>query len=161
MRYALLVGSIALASTKAGYAQKPIAGIYLCTVVDKASISGLHFEGAGPPSASVKDGPPTRFKMQIAPTRKGAKKYRLIEIAYDGSDRDQAEWEDENSVLHNTYLGNGDVFNAVDGPAFLTLGHTRFPNSDGDLAFYHAGFEYAGGEDMHFSIRWGRCRKVE
>lgn len=99
--------------------------------------------------------------MQITPIPKSVKKYRLTEIAYDGSDRDQAEWEDENSVLHGAYLGDGGVFNADDGPAFLTLAHTRFPNSDGDLEFYHAGFEYAGGEDEHLSVRWGRCRRVE
>jgi hypothetical protein len=140
LRYALLAGAIALASTSAGYAQKSVTGTYLCTVVEKAGIGSLHLEGAGPPAAFVRDGPATRFKMRITPNRNHAKPYRLIEIAYEGSDRDQLELEDENSVLHSAYLGNGTDFYAVEGRAFLTLFRTRPGNSDGDIGFYHAGF---------------------
>ena len=59
----------------------------------------------------------------------------MIEIAYEGEDRDRAEWEDENSVLHSAYLGNGQDFYAVDRPAFMTLYRTNSSNSDGDIAF--------------------------
>lgn len=161
LKHALLACAIAMASMEAAYPQTAAAGVYLCTVVEKAGIAGRHSELAGPPFAQLNKGAPTRFKIQISRMPKSAKRYRLTEIPYVGSDRDQAEWEDENSVLHGLYLGDGSAFNAENGPAFLTLAQTHFPNSDGDLEFYHAGFEYAGGEDQHLSVRWGRCRKAK
>ncbi|MES2001985.1 MAG: hypothetical protein V4444_06720 [Pseudomonadota bacterium] len=85
----------------------------------------------------------------------------MIEIAYEGPDRDRAEWEDKNSVLHSAYFGNGTDFYAADRPAFMTLYRTRPGHSDGDIAFYHSGFEYPGGEDENLAVRWGRCRKLE
>jgi hypothetical protein len=151
-----------LAATTPGHAQKPIGvGVYLCTVLEKAGIRGIHLEGAGPPAAFGGKSAPKRFKVQISPNRNRAKPYRIVEIGYDGSDRDQAEWEDENSVLHSRYLGNGNDFYAVDGPAFLTLYRTLPGNADGDIGFYHSGFEHPGGEDTNLSVRWGRCRKAD
>jgi hypothetical protein len=161
LKYALLACATALAFTKAAYAQEPVAAVYLCTVAEKAGIQSSHREGAPPPSAFAIDGPPTRFKMRIAPHRDGAEKYRLVELAYDGADRDPAEWDDENSVLHGEHVGDGGDFPAVEGQAFFTLKRTIHRNSDGDIAFYHAGFEAAGGEDTYLSVRWGRCRKTE
>ncbi len=140
---------------------RPIpAGIYLCTVLERAGIGSIHIEGSGPPEAFATKAPPTRFKIQIKPNRNRAKPYRAIEVAYDGPDRDQAEWEDANSVLHSVYLGNGEDFYAVDGPAFLSLYRTYPGNPDGDIGFYHSGFESPGGEDTNLSVRWGRCRKM-
>ena len=156
----LLFGAVALASTSPGYAKQSLPGTYLCTVAEKAGIGSIHLVGSGPPAAFVREGPPTRFKMRIEPNRNRAKPYRLIEIPYEGSDRDQTTWEDENSVLHSAYLGNSTEFYAVDGPAFLTLFGTPPGNSDGDVGFYHAGFEHPRGEDTKLSVRWGRCRKV-
>jgi len=141
---------------------KPIsAGVYLCTVLERAGIGSIHLEGAGPPEAFASKAPPTRFKIQIKPNRHRAKPFRVTEIAYDGPDRDQAEWEDANSVLHSVYLGNGQVYYAVHGPALLSLYRTYPGNTDGDIEFYHSGFESPGGEDTNLSVRWGRCRKVE
>ena len=158
--YGLLVSAIAMVGAHPGHAQKSIAGVYLCTVAEKAGIGSIHSDDAGGHSAFVDDRQPTRFKMRITPKPKGAKRYRLIEIAYDGSDRDTMETEDANSVLHSVYLGDGNVFNATDGPAFLTFGETGFPNSDGNFVFYHAGFEHPGGVDTNLAVRWGRCRRV-
>lgn len=143
-------------------AQKAIpAGTYLCTVMSRAGIRSIHIEGSGPPKAFAADRDPTRFKMRITPNRNRTRPFRMVEIAYDGPDRDQAEWEDANSVLHSAYLGNGTDFYAADRPAFMTLYRTRPGHSDGDIAFYHSGFEYPGGEDENLAVRWGRCRKVE
>lgn len=156
--HALLVSLIALASPSGGHATSPVAGVYLCTVAQKAGLARLHLEGAGDPSAFVEDKVPTRFKMQIRPDRKRPKRYRLVEIAYDGADRDPYEWEDENSVLHGTYSGDGRRFRAVDSPAFFVM--ARSPNEAGDFEFYHAGFEHPGGEETNLAVRWGRCRKA-
>ena len=48
-------------------------------------------------------------------------------------------------------------FRADEG--FFVLGPTVHSGVDGDLSFYHSGFEWAGGEDRFLSIRWGRCKK--
>ena len=80
MRYVLLVSAVALASAGAGYAKEPLEGVYLCTTVERAGVRSDHREGSGDPSAFVDDGLPTRFKMQIMPTDKAAKEYRLIEL---------------------------------------------------------------------------------
>lgn len=137
------------------------AGVYLCTVSAKAGIGSIHIEGSGPPEAFAVNRAATRFKMRITRNRSRTKPFRMVEIAYDGSDRDQAEWEDENSVLHSAYLGNGTDFYAVDDPAFITLYRINPGHADGNIAFYHSGFEHPGGEDENLAVRWGRCRKVE
>ena len=134
------------------------AGVYLCTVAQKAGLARIHLEGAGGPSGFIEDKVPTRFKMRITPVPKRPKRFRLVEIAYDGADRDPYEWEDENSVLHSTYLGDGSRFHAVDSEAFFVM--ARSPDEVGDFEFYHAGFEHPGGEETNLSVRWGKCRKV-
>jgi hypothetical protein len=160
MRYALLIGAMALASISAGYAKPAMVGVYLCTTAERAGVRSIHIEGSGPPKAFADDRAPTRFKVRITPNRNRANPFRIVEIGYDGSDRDPYEWQDENSVLHGSYVGNGGLFHAARGPAFLTLSHADYPNSDGDLEFYHAGFEFPGGEDTQLAVRWGRCRKI-
>lgn len=153
-----IVELAALASTAGGHPLPKPAGDYLCTVEQKAGIASIHLEGAGAPSAFAKDGTVTRFKMRITKAPKKAKLYRLVEIAYDGPDRDQAEWEDEHSVLHSRYVGDGGLFHATDGPDFFAMATGADP--DGNQEFYHAGFEHPGGEDTNLSVRWGQCRKV-
>lgn len=101
----------------------------------------------------------TRFKMRIAPEPERPKRYRLIEIAYNGPDRDDTEWEDENSVLHSRYIGDGSLFHAIDGPDFFEM--ARGADQNGNQEFYHAGFEHPGGEDTNLSVRWGQCRKMK
>lgn len=150
-------GAVPIGATAAGSTQASLVGIYLCTTDERAAIASQHREGAGPPSARVDDRPPTIFKMQITPTHNEPKQYQVVEIAHEGPARDMAVWQDENSVLHSTYIGDGSVFHAVDGPAFLTLGR----RNPGDLNFYHAGFEDPGGVDTQLAIRWGRCRRAE
>jgi hypothetical protein len=148
-----------LVSTAAGHTAPSPDGDYLCTVAQKAGLAGIHLEGAGSPTAFAKVGSATRFKVRIRPEPKRPKLYRLIEIAYDGPDRDGAEWEDENSALHSRYVGDGSLFHAVDGPDFFAM--ARGADKDGNLEFYHAGFEHPGGEDTNLSARWGQCRKLK
>jgi hypothetical protein len=156
---ALIVELIALVATAVGHPELSPAGDYLCTVGQKAGIAGIHLEGAGPPSAFAKVGPATKFKMRITLEPKRPKHYHLIEIAYDGPDRDGAEWEDEHSVLHSRYVGDGSHFHAVDGPGFFDM--AAGADQDGNQEFYHAGFEHPGGEDTNLSVRWGQCRKTK
>ena len=88
-------------------------------------------------------------------------RFRLLEIQYDGPDRDDSVWHTENSVLHGEYRGDGNLFVAFKDQAFFSFGKaTAHKNSDGDFEFYHSGFEYPGGEDTKLSVRWGRCKKV-
>ena len=144
--------------TGTGYAQERVDGDYLCTVAEKASITSIHLEDADPPFAGVDDQLPTRFRMRITQEDEGDYSYRMIEIPYDGDDRDPRTWHTENSILHSAYLGNGIEFSAIEGQSFLSIHPTVHDNSDGDISFYHAGFEYPGGEDTELSVRWGRCR---
>jgi hypothetical protein len=137
-----------------------LAGVFLCTTAARAGIRSLHFESAGPPTGFVDKDVPTKFKMRIKPNADQAKPYLLDEVKYEGGDRDPYEWQDEHSVLHGSYIGDGEEFSAVNGPAFLSLYRTK-PTSDGDFAYYHAGYEIAGGEDTNLVARWGRCKKLD
>ena len=160
MKFAMLVGAAAAIQSSMAAAKYDNSGTYLCTVSERAGIASIHLEGAGPPRAIKVDGPPTRFKMQISPINLKEFQFRLVELPYDGEDRDQAEWQDENSVLHSEYHGDGNSFAALEDQAFFSFGKTDHKNSDGDYEFYHAGFESPGGEDTNLSIRWGRCKKL-
>jgi hypothetical protein len=153
----LLFGFIASSAAAVPATPSP-NGIYLCTVAQKAGLASVHLEGAGPPSAFARKGSATKFKMQISADAKRPKQFQLKEIAYDGPDRDQAEWEDTNSVLHSNYAGDGNLFRAVDGPDFFVM--ARRADQDGNLEFYHSGFEHPGGEETNLSVRWGQCKKV-
>ena len=160
MRIAILFGVVATAYASVSLAAFNNSGTYLCTVVEKAGLASQHREGAGPPKAINYDSPMTRFKIRISPINGQKMRFRMVEIQYDGADRDDAEWQTENSVLHSEYRGDGNSFVASKDKAFLSLGKTLHKNSDGDFEFYHAGFEYPGGEDTKLSMRWGRCKKV-
>lgn len=139
---------------------RPSAGDYRCTVAEKASIESNHTEGSPPPVAVIEQRLPTRFLIRIAAGPDNA--LLLTELPYDGADRDQREWHTPSSVIHGTYSWSGDSFRSdEDGEeAFFALHPTVHSNADGDLSFYHSGFEWAGGEDTYLSIRWGRCRKL-
>ena len=139
-------------------------GEYLCTVAEKASIESNHTEGAGPPAAVAYDTPATRFRIGISKVQSGGQqRLQLDELPFDGAGRDTTDWHTPNSVLHAPYLGDGQSFHATeeDAEAFFVLGGpTVHSNADGNLSFYHSGFEWAGGEDTYLSVRWGRCKKT-
>lgn len=134
-------------------------GEYLCTVAEKTSISQTHLEDSPLPAATVDDSPPTRFPIAISVEGNGD--FRLVELPYTGSDRDPYEWHSEMSVIHGEYRGDGESFRstAVGEEGFFVIGRTVHANPDGNLEFYHSGFEWAGGEDLSLSSRWGRCLK--
>jgi hypothetical protein len=83
------------------------------------------------------------------------RQWRIVETTYNGPDRSNYQWEDDNSTLHSAYVGDGRAFVAEGGPGFMNFARDRWSDA---LQFYHAGYEYAGGEDEHLSVRWGRCR---
>jgi hypothetical protein len=143
MMWWLLAGGIASA-------QAVSAGTYICTVEQRASISATHLEGAGPPEASISD-VRYRFRMQVT---ENSGSFRVAEVLYDGPDQSRFQWEDDNSTLHSVYVGDGRAFHSEDGPGFLNFNRDRWGPA---LQFYHSGYEYAGGEDQHLSVRWGRC----
>ena len=140
-----------------------MVGRYLCTVAEKASIESSHLDEAGSPAAVSQRNVATRFKIEISERDDGqSDKLSLVELPYDGPDRDPTEWQTRNSVLHSSYVERGSGFQSTDVEAegFFVLGPTVHSNADGDFAFYHSGFEWAGGEDTYLSIRWGRCKKI-
>lgn len=142
-------------------ANTQVIGQYLCTVAEKASIESSHMEGAGPPKAVLDNQLPTRFRVSISADVGKGSALQLVELPYDGPDRDPYEWHTQNSVIHSVYVGDGTSFNASDAEAkgFFELRPTIHSNSDGTLAFYHSGFAWAGGEDAVLSVRWGRCKR--
>jgi hypothetical protein len=126
---------------------------YVCTVEQKAGIGAVHLEGAGAPEAFIATETPTRFAMRI--TGEG-QHFTAIETPYSGADRDRYEWHTSNTVLHSAYESDdGQDFVAVEDRAFLRV----TAMTDGSLRFYHAGFEYPGGEDTNLSVRWGLCAR--
>jgi hypothetical protein len=131
-----------------------LGGDYICTVPQKAGIEAVHVEGAASPRAFVAGDPATRFAIRItAPTTKD-RQYRIVESPYSGPDRDRREYQTPNSVLHGAYVSNdGEAFTAVEDQAFLRVGS----RTNRAIWFYHAGFEYPGGEDTNLSVRWGTC----
>lgn len=131
-------------------AQAVSSGTYICTVEQRASISTTHLEGAGPPEANIHTAQ-YRFRMQVT---QNSGSFRIVEVPYDGPDQSRMQWEDDNSTFHGAYVGDGRAFHSEDGPGFLNFNRDRWGPA---LQFYHSGYEYAGGEDQHLSVRWGRC----
>ena len=137
-------------------------GEYLCTVAEKSSIASSHMEGAGPPEAVIDNQLPTKFRVGITKEDvDDGSTLRLLELPYDGLNRDSYEWHTPNSIIHTAHVGDGTRFSSSDAEAegFFVLAPTMHSNADGDLAFYHSGFEWAGGEDTLLSVRWGRCKR--
>lgn len=81
--------------------------------------------------------------------------FTVTELPYTGQGASQSVWQDENAVLHSIYLGDGYMFTAKEDQAFLRIAEME----NGRLWFYHAGFEYPGGEDVALSVRYGTCSR--
>lgn len=147
-----LVATVLLIGAAAAQQRGRVApGYYLCTVEAKASIGSTHLENAPPPDARVEETPRYRFRLLVSAE---GDRLRVTEAPYDGPERSLWQWEDDNSTLHAAYIGNGAAFVAEGAPGILNFGRDRWGDA---LQFYHAGFEYGGGEDEQMSIRWGRC----
>ncbi len=143
----------ALASGAA--AQAVSAGSYLCSVEQQAHIGSTHLERAGPPETFSSD---EVYRFRLVVTGADGARLRIQETPYDGPQRSTAVWEDDNSALHGAYVGDGRAFTAERGPGFLNFGRDRW---GANLQFYHAGFQYAGGEDESVAVRWGRCAREQ
>jgi hypothetical protein len=128
------------------------AGSYLCTVERKAGVSTSHLEGAGLPETFASS---ELYRFRIVVTS-DAGRFRIVEAPYDGPERSAHQWEDDNSTLHGAYVGDGHRFTSETEPGFLVVGPDRWGS---ELQYYHAGHEYAGGEDKHVSVHWGRCTR--
>lgn len=153
MRFAcggVLVGVLVL--VPAARAQAPEAGDYLCTVEQRAGISQLHLEDAGPPKAFIDDEPIVKFRIRVSP----GPDFVVSELPYTGPDANRRALHTDNAVLHSAYIGDGSSFTAQDDSAFLTL--SRNPDT-GVVRFWHSGFEYPGGEDVNLTVRTGMCRR--
>ena len=144
----------------AGEALAAPPGVYLCTTQQRAGIGAIHLEQAPPPSSFKDDGKPVKFRMSIIDYAGfmpvAVKPQRIVELPYDGPGRDNAVWQDEFSVLHGGYIGAGTEFTAEKDQAFLRVG---WRDGGKSLWFWHAGFEYPGGEDVNLSARFGECVK--
>ena len=134
-------------------AETEISGVYTCTVDQKAGISSIHLEGADPPRAYKLHGVQTTFGMRIDYSSDTDHPFVVIETEDRGEKPDRTQYHTNFSVLHGAYHGDGRDFAAADDQAFLRLHH----QPSGKLFFYHAGFEYPGGEDVRLSVRFGQC----
>ncbi len=132
-------------------AQSVQGGSYLCTVEQMTAIGSTHLEGAGPPEV-FSDTELYRFRIRVTADQDG--RLRIVEAPYDGPNRSRYEWEEENSTLHDAYIGDGRAFEAEEGLGFLSFGRDRWGVG---VQFYHSGFQYGGGEDESVAVRWGRC----
>lgn len=136
------------------HAEDRVGDEYLCSVREKAGIATLHHEDAPPPKAFT-DRATKRFALRLSEPTGGDKRFLIIEIAYEGPDRDKREYQTPNALLHSKYVGDGRNFTAVEDQGFLRL----IPINDTRFEFYHSGFEYPGGEDADLSVRWGACER--
>lgn len=158
-RWPFAIVAVALAATfgaSDAMAEHPFVGQYACTVMQKAGIGGTHLEGATTPRAFIANAG-HRFRIGVFAERDG---FTVRELPYDGADRDQSEWHTPNSVLHSDYYGDAGEDDNIS--ALTDQGFLRFDWADrttGALWFYHAGFEYPGGEDTNLSVRFGRCER--
>lgn len=155
LKYAFAAWALMSFSAEA-QTRPPFAGMYLCTVSQKAGIGRTHLENDPGPEAFVSPAG-NRFRIQVVRERDG---HTIREIRYSGPDRDPAEWHTPNSVLHSDYFGvdgEDDTIAALQDQGFLRFGYLN--RQDGSLWFYHAGFEYPGGEDTVLSVRYGVCER--
>lgn len=153
-----LTAAAALSCATSATAQRPppFAGTYMCMAAHKAGIGRTHLEGDPGPQAFV-GAAGNRFRIEVVAERDG---HIVRELPYDGPDRDPSEWHTRNSVLHSDYYGEDgedDTISAVQDQGFLRFGYVD--RASGALWFYHAGFEYPGGEDTNLSIRYGTCER--
>jgi hypothetical protein len=145
--FAVAAGSVAHAT--------PIPpGSYLCTVDQRAGIGRTHLESHPGPEAFVDATP--RYRFRISVSERGGRQ-RVDEAPYDGPERSNSEWHTPNSTLHAPYFGVDGDLHATEDQGFLRLG-VQNP-ATGRLWFYHAAFEYPGGEDTVISVRYGTCER--
>lgn len=135
-------------------AEKTITGEYACSVHEKAGITSIHLEGADPPTAYLEHDIQSTFGMSIEKTAGGEFSYKVTETPDRGENPDRMDYHTQFSLLHSDYYGDGWDFTAAEDQAFLRL----YRHSNGRFFFYHAGFEYPGGEDVRLSVRYGECR---
>lgn len=145
--FSVVVAAVAHAGDRVG-------GDYVCSVREKAGIATLHLEDAPPPKAFTDRGT-KRFAIRLSKSTAGDKRFSIVEIVYEGPDRDTREYQTPNAVLHSEYVGDGRDFAAVEDQGFLRL----IPIDDTRFEFYHSGFEYPGGVDADLSVRWGACER--
>lgn len=142
-------------------AQEALVGEFLCTVAEEAGIASIHLEDAGPPEAYVdEENLPMRFLIRIEQRDGPVDDFALIELDYDGPDRDMRDYGTPFSVIHETYRGSDGEFRGPQSPSYFSLYETAHANEDGSFAFYQSGFQYPGGEDTELVVRWGRCRRL-
>lgn len=151
--YFLLTGLFLIGHAEA---ESSITGTYSCTVFEKAGIASTHLENSAPPEAFAEHDVRSTFAIEIQETESVALPYLVIETLDRGKNPDRTEYDSEFSLLHSPYHGDGANFTAKEDQGFLRL----FFRLDGNLSFYHAGFEYPGGVDVRLSVRFGECSDI-
>lgn len=131
------------------------SGEYICRVQQRAGIGRTHLEDDPGPVAFVDEEPAYRFGIRVS--AEGAQQ-RIIEVPYDGPDRSRSEWHTPNSTLHAAYVGSNGELRAAEDLGFLNVG--VLDERSRRVWFYHSAFEYAGGEDVVLSSRYGVCDPV-
>lgn len=153
---------ISLALLGAAHAQgyEPKLGVYLCTVGQTAGIGTIHLENAPPPKAYALQHDGVRFRIGISLianwTTASSPRYQITELDYEGPGKDRAVWHTDHAVLHSAYVGGGREFTASEDQGFLRIGPADDTGST--VWFWHAGFQYAGGEDVGLAVRLGECQ---
>lgn len=150
--YLLSLASACISSTSAG-AEVGIVGEYACTVHEKAGVASIHLEDADPPKAYLEHEIQSTFGLKIEKIPDEELSYEVTETEDSGDNPDRTVYHTQHSLLHSAYHGDGSDFTAIEDHAFLRLYRRR----NGGLYFYHAGFEYPGGEDVRLSVRYGEC----
>ncbi len=138
-------------------AEPDISGAYNCTIHQQTGISSIHLEGAAPPKAYEQPDVNTTFGMRIDTSPDGKNPFVVSETEDRGENPDRTQYHTNYSLLHSAYYGDGYDFTAAEDQAFLRLHHQK----NGSIFFYHAGFEYPGGEDVRLSVRFGECETVD
>lgn len=144
------VALVAVVVVPGAWAQAIDPGTYSCTVEKRTGVSMTHLEGSSPPDVFVDTLGKVKFRLKV----ERGPGYVVTELPYDGPDASRMTWQTENAILHSPYLGDGWQFTAQEDQAFLRMHESVESNA---VWFWHSGFEYAGGEDAHLSLRWGRC----
>lgn len=94
------------------------AGVYLCTVDQRAGIGGVHLESGDLPSTFLDATPSGIFRIEI---RRGPG-FTIVELRYEGPNASHHAWHTPNAVLHSIYRGDGRNFGAAEDQAFLRIG---------------------------------------
>lgn len=154
MRLDVVLTALFIALAASARAEPDITGEYACTVHEKAGIASIHLEGADPPKAYLDKEARNTFGILISQLSEGDHEYAVVETNDRGENPDRMEYHTQFTTLHSVYMGDGMDFTAVEDQAFLRLHHA----SDRSILFYHAGFEYPGGDDVRLSVRYGECK---